>query len=80
MIDEIKYNLMIGVTEDLVNCILTGMEEEKENFKFINAYINFVVELKENNIEIDYKSLEDKFIVEIHKEIIDYLGSYKNEK
>lgn len=80
MKEEIKEELIKGVAEDIVNSILVGMEEEKERFKFVNAYVNFILELKENNIDVDYKQLEDKFIIEIHNEIIDYIGDYKNEK
>lgn len=77
MKDEIKKELVNNIAKDLINNILIGMEEEKERFKFINAYINFIVQLKETKVNIDYKLLEDKFIIEIHKEIKEYLGDLK---
>ena len=66
--------IVSSVCDDYIDTLLTGIEENEDDFPYIIA-CSFIDELKKKNIIVDfYKTFDCDIIDKIYRETSDYLA------
>ncbi len=64
-----------SVCNDFVDTLMTGIDENKKDFPYIIACANFISELKERNIIVDFNIVFDDSIIDmVFREASNYLA------
>lgn len=64
-----------SVCNDFVDTLMTGIDENKKDFPYIIACVNFISELKEKNIIVDFNIVFDDSIIDmVFREASNYLA------
>ncbi len=72
--DTLRQVLSI-ICSNFVDTLLNGIEDNKEDFPYILAVVNFINELKEKNILVEYyETFEPKIIDMVNREASNYLA------
>lgn len=75
MREKVLQKIVIVLSENLSDTLLTGIEECPKEFPYTIAVINFMTELMEKNIIIDYYQLFDGTIIDmVNRETTNYLA------
>lgn len=75
MKEEILRKLITLISEDYIETILTGIEEYEKDFPYTIACANFMSELKDKNIIVDfYTTFEDRIRDMVYRETSNYLA------
>ncbi len=74
MRDEVTKEVITKITNNIADTLLIGINENKEELPYTIAVINFILELREKGIVVDfYKTFDSLFIDVINSEINNYL-------
>lgn len=72
---ETLRKILTIVCDNYIDTILTGIEENEKDFPYTIAVANFINELKEKNIIINfYEQIDDSIIDMINRETCNYLA------
>lgn len=75
MREEILRKLITLISEDYIDTLLTGIEEYEKDFPYTIACANFMSELKNKNIIVDfYKTFDVSIRDMIYRETSNYLA------
>ena len=67
--------IVSSVCDDYIDTLLTGIEENEDDFPYTIACSNFIDELKKKNIIVDfYKPFDCDIIDKIYRETSNYLA------
>lgn len=67
--------IVSSVCDDYIDTLLTGIEENEDDFPYTIACSNFIDELKKKNIIVDiYTTFDCKIIDMIYRETSNYLA------
>ena len=73
--EEILKNIFTNICEGYVESLLTGVEEYPKDFPYTIASANFINELKERNIKVDFFTIFDDLVVDmVFRETSNYLA------
>lgn len=65
MKEAILRKLIESICDDYVDTLMTGIEEYEKNFPYTIACANFIYELKQKNILVDFNIIFDDSIVDM---------------
>ena len=75
MREEILRKIITLISEDYIETLLTGIEEYEKDFPYTIACANFMSDLKNKNIIVDfYKTFDVTIRDMIYRETSNYLG------
>ena len=75
MREEILRQIIVAVCDGFVDTLLTGIEEYEKDFPYTIACANFMSDLKNKNIIVDfYKTFDVSIRDMIYRETSNYLG------
>ena len=75
MKEEILRKIITLISEDYIETLLTGIEEYEKDFPYTIACANFMSDLKNKNIIVDfYKTFDVSIRDMIYRETSNYLG------
>ncbi len=75
MREEILRKIITLISEDYIETLLTGIEEYEKDFPYTIACANFMSDLKNKNIIVDfYKTFDVSIRDMIYRETSNYLG------
>lgn len=75
MREEILRKIITLISEDYIETLLTGIEEYEKDFPYTIACANFMSELKNKNIIVDfYKTFDVSIRDMIYRETSNYLA------
>lgn len=75
MKEAILRKLIESICDDYVDTLMTGIEEYEKNFPYTIACANFIYELKQKNILVDFNIIFDDSIVDmVLRETCSYLA------
>ena len=75
MKEAILRQLIESICYDYVDTLMTGIEEYEKNFPYTIACANFIYELKQKNILVDFNIIFDDSIVDmVLRETCSYLA------
>lgn len=63
MKEAILRQLIESICDDYVDTLMTGIEEYEKNFPYTIACANFIYELKQKNILVDFNIIFDDSMV-----------------
>ena len=73
--EAILRQLIESICDDYVDTLMTGIEEYEKNFPYTIACANFIYELKQKNILVDFNIIFDDSIVDmVLRETCSYLA------
>lgn len=65
MKEDVLRKLIESICDGYVDTLMTGIEEYEKNFPYTIACANFIYELKQKNILVDFNIIFDDSIVDI---------------
>ena len=65
MKEDVLRKLIESICDGYVDTLITGIEEYEKNFPYTIACANFIYELKQKNILVDFNIIFDDSIVDI---------------
>ena len=75
MKEDVLRKLIESICDDYVDTLMTGIEEYEKNFPYTIACANFIYELKQKNILVDFNIIFDDSIVDmVLRETSNYLA------
>lgn len=75
MKEAILRKLIESICDDYVDTLMTGIKEYEKNFPYTIACANFIYELKQKNILVDFNIIFDDSIVDmVLRETSNYLA------
>ena len=75
MKEDVLMKLIESICDDYVDTLMTGIEEYEKNFPYTIACANFIYELKQKNILVDFNIIFDDSIVDmVFRETSNYLA------
>ena len=75
MREEILRKIITLISEDYIETLLTGIKEYEKDFPYTIACANFMSDLKNKNIIVDfYKTFDVSIRDMIYRETSNYLG------
>ena len=74
MKEDVLRKLIESICDGYVDTLITGIEEYEKNFPYTIACANFIYELKQKNILVDFNIIFDDSIVDmLFRETSNYL-------
>ncbi len=75
MKEDVLRKLIESICDGYVDTLMTGIEEYEKNFPYTIACANFIYELKQKNILVDFNIIFDDSIVDmVLRETSNYLA------
>lgn len=75
MKEDVLRKLIESICDGYVDTLMTGIEEYEKNFPYTIACANFIYELKQKNILVDFNIIFDDSIVDmVFRETSNYLA------
>lgn len=75
MKEDVLRKLIESICDGYVDTLITGIEEYEKNFPYTIACANFIYELKQKNILVDFNIIFDDSIVDmVLRETCSYLA------
>ena len=75
MKEDVLMKLIESICDGYVDTLITGIEEYEKNFPYTIACANFIYELKQKNILVDFNIIFDDSIVDmVFRETSNYLA------
>lgn len=75
MKENVLRKLIESICDGYVDTLITGIEEYEKNFPYTIACANFIYELKQKNILVDFNIIFDDSIVDmVFRETSNYLA------
>ena len=75
MKEDVLRQLIESICDGYVDTLITGIEEYEKNFPYTIACANFIYELKQKNILVDFNIIFDDSIVDmVLRETSNYLA------
>lgn len=75
MYDEILCEIITKLCNGYINSLLIGIEENKGEFTYLLASVNFISELRQKNIIVEFNDVFNDFIIDkIYYEINKFLA------
>lgn len=75
MKEDVLRKLIESICDGYVDTLITGIEEYEKNFPYTIACANFIYELKQKNILVDFNIIFDDSIVDmVFRETSNYLA------
>ncbi len=75
MKEDVLRKLIESICDGYVDTLITGIEEYEKNFPYTIACANFIYELKQKNILVDFNIIFDDSIVDmVLRETSNYLA------
>lgn len=65
MKEDVLRKLIESICDGYVDTLITGIEEYEKNFPYTIACANFIYELKQKNILVDFNIIFDDSIVDM---------------
>ncbi len=79
MDNEVAKAIVSMVCDNYVDLLLTNIDEDKACFPYTISCINFISELKREDIDLKFNDIfVDKFIDKIYIEFANFLSEAKN--
>ncbi len=73
--EDILKNILTIVCDNFVDTLLVGIEEYEKDFPYTIAVANFIAELRNHNIVVDfYGTFDSKIIDMVNRETSNYLA------
>ena len=75
MKEDVLRKLIESICDGYVDTLMTGIEEYEKNFPYTIACANFIYELKQKNILVDFNIVFDDSIIDmVFREASNYLA------
>lgn len=75
MKEKALKDIVSMICNDYIDTILVGIEEYKKDFPYTIACSNFIAELKEKNVVVEFNDIFiSKIIDKLYREISNYLA------
>lgn len=75
MKEDVLRKLIESICDGYVDTLMTGIEEYEKNFPYTIACANFIYELKQKNILVDFNIIFDDSIIDmVFRETSNYLA------
>lgn len=75
MKEDVLRKLIESICDGYIDTLITGIEEYEKNFPYTIACANFIYELKQKNILVDFNIIFDDSIVDmVLRETSNYLA------
>lgn len=75
MKENVLRKLIESICDGYVGTLMTGIEEYEKNFPYTIACANFIYELKQKNILVDFNTIFDDSIIDmVFRETSNYLA------
>ena len=75
MKEDVLRKLIESICDGYVDTLITGIDEYEKNFPYTIACANFIYELKQKNIIVDFNIIFDDSIIDmVFRETSNYLA------